>query len=95
MKDWNAPELLKMEKTALTVNLTPNGVRAFESSSFGDSIDYREDGSGTAHILVPIDNLSFFVNLIWGLGEDAEILEPAEAVDFIKRKIEKIKNIYE
>ncbi|QYR20946.1 YafY family transcriptional regulator [Paenibacillus sp. sptzw28] len=95
VKDWNEQEILKMDKTELIFNLTPNGVRTLESSSFDDSIQCREDGSGTVRKWVPKEDLSFFVNIIWGLGEDAEIVEPAEAVDLIKRKIEKIKNVYQ
>ena len=70
VKNWNEPELGKMEKTALVVKLTPNGVRVLESNGwFGDYIQCREDGSGTVRTMVPIDNLPFFVNMIWGLGE--------------------------
>ncbi|WP_248927920.1 helix-turn-helix transcriptional regulator [Paenibacillus hamazuiensis] len=95
VEEWDAPEWAQAEKTTLTIRLTPGGVWNLESSGwFGDSLELREDGGGTASIEVPADNLPFFVNIVWGLGEDAEIVEPAEAIELIQRKIEGMGSLY-
>lgn len=93
--DWNAPELEKAEKTTLIVRLTHKGVRTLTSDGwFGESIELGEDGSGIARIRVPVDNLSFFADIVWNIGEDAIIIEPAEAIDYIKRKMKALKQAY-
>lgn len=93
--DWNAPELEGMEKTTLFVRLTPNGVRSLQSNAwFGSSIVAYEDGGGHIQMEVPVQNLAFFADMIWGYGEDAQIIEPAEAVEYIRLKIDNMKKLY-
>ncbi|MFB5678415.1 helix-turn-helix transcriptional regulator [Paenibacillus terreus] len=84
----NPPEKNGADQASLTVELTANGVRLLESESwFGPAIERREDGRGTATILVPAENMKFYLDLIWQLGEDARVLEPTEAIEYIKQKI--------
>ncbi|MCH5584800.1 YafY family transcriptional regulator [Shimazuella sp. AN120528] len=95
VEEWNAPELRKKEKTTLVIQLTLIGLRTLKNDGwFGDSLEFREDGTGLARLSIPIDNLPFFVDLVWRLGEEAKILEPEKAVDLIQQKIRKITGVY-
>lgn len=79
----------------LIVKLTEEGVRLLETSVwFGPYIDLREDGGGKIKIRIPVQKISFFADLIWQLGGEARILEPAAAVDYIKQKIETTRQLY-
>lgn len=93
--DWITPDLSRFEQTSLAVELTAEGVRALESSIwFGSQIEVGEDGSGVARIQIPVHKITFFADLIWSLGEEACILEPAAAVDYMKRKVEAMSRRY-
>lgn len=77
------------------IELTQHGIRLLESDVwFGSSIERHEDGSGTATILIPLEILHFYVDLVWRIGEDAKILEPIEAIEYIKRKIDSMRLRY-
>ena len=93
--DWITPDMTRFERTALIVNLTSEGVRSLESNFwFGPFIELHEDGNGTIRIMVPVKKLPFFAEMVWALGEDAKIVEPVEAVDYLKHKIEMMKQQY-
>ncbi|MBW7457280.1 helix-turn-helix transcriptional regulator [Paenibacillus sepulcri] len=98
VEQWNlqnTPEKSRSEQTSLTIELTPNGVWALEADIwFGTAIERREDGSGTATILVPAENLKFYVDLIWKLGGDARILYPAQAIAYTKQKLKAMNSQY-
>lgn len=91
----NPPDSSGDEQATFKVELTPNGVRELESDErFGPAIERREDGGGTAAVSVPAANLSFYADWMWRLGEDARILEPAEAIDCIRGKLESMRERY-
>jgi len=93
--DWITPDLSRFEQTFLTVELTAEGVRALESSIwFGSHIEVGEDGSGVARLPIPVNKITFFADLIWSLGEEACIVEPAEAVNHMRRKVEAMRRQY-
>ncbi|WP_248924972.1 helix-turn-helix transcriptional regulator [Paenibacillus hamazuiensis] len=93
--DWITPDMSRFGQIALVVKLTPEGVRAFESNVwFGPHIEVHEDGGGTARIRIPAQKLHFFADLVWTLGEKAKILEPAEAVDYVRLKIGSMIKMY-
>lgn len=43
---------------------------------------------------IPVQKIEFFTDLIWPLGGEAKIVEPIEAVAYIRRKIETITKCY-
>ncbi|QJD85530.1 helix-turn-helix transcriptional regulator [Cohnella herbarum] len=91
----NPPDNTGAETLSFTIELTPNGVRSLRSDQwFGKSINRREDGSGTATIRIAAENLAFYADLAWGLGADARITEPTEAIEYTKRKIDAMKSLY-
>jgi predicted DNA-binding transcriptional regulator YafY len=94
--DWDAPEKNKLERITLTINLTSKGLKKIESNGWFDSVELNnnEDGNRTIRIKIPIKDLEFYVVMIWGIGQDAKIIGPAEAVDYIKKKIELLRQLY-
>jgi predicted DNA-binding transcriptional regulator YafY len=93
--DWNAPERNIMEQIALIVNITSKGLKKIGSNGwFDDTVKQNEDGSGTVRTMIPINELEFYAEMIWGLGHDAMIIEPVEAVDYIKQKLEMLRQQY-
>lgn len=84
-----------MESVPMVVNLTKQGVRKLEENGwFADAIERHEDGSGTVRKKVPVKDLAFYAEMIWGIGEHAGIIEPMEAANIIKRKIKLINQQY-
>jgi predicted DNA-binding transcriptional regulator YafY len=93
--DWNAPEKNRMERIALIVNITSKGLKKIGSNGwFDDTVKHNEDGSGTVETMIPIRDLEFYAEMIWGLGQDAKIIEPVEAVDYITQKLEMLRQQY-
>jgi predicted DNA-binding transcriptional regulator YafY len=93
--DWDAPEKNRLEKITLVVNITSKGCKKIESNGwFDDTVDSNEDGSGTVRAVIPKKDLDFYVEMIWGLGQEAKIIEPVEAVNYIKQKIEMLRQQY-
>jgi predicted DNA-binding transcriptional regulator YafY len=93
--DWNANETDGLAKTAFIVNLTAAGVRKLEPNGRLNSfIESNEDGSGTVRMSIPVRDLAFYAEMIWALGEDATIIEPAEAGEYIKEKLMKLLQRY-
>ncbi|MEF3307501.1 YafY family protein [Paenibacillus sp. GYB004] len=92
---WNRPENVDANKIPFTVSLTRNGVRQLESDEwFGPSLVVQADGGGKALIRISPENMRFYADHIWRLGADARIVEPAEAVEYMQRKIESLKSVY-
>lgn len=93
--DCLTPDLSRFAQIALVVELTPEGVRSLESNVwFGPHIEVHKDGSGTAKVRIPEQKLHFFADLVWTLGEKAKIVEPGEAVEYIKQKIAAMGKLY-
>ncbi|WP_256992735.1 WYL domain-containing protein [Paenibacillus sp. SSG-1] len=77
------------------VELTEEGVRSLETNVwFSAHIELHEDGRGTLRMRIPVQKIEFFTDLIWPLGGEAKIVEPIEAVAYIRRKIETITKCY-
>ncbi|CAG7646824.1 hypothetical protein PAESOLCIP111_05249 [Paenibacillus solanacearum] len=95
VKDWDKAEWLAKPKKDFVVSFTPSGVQAVLSNGrFAPYLEMRDDASALARIQVPVDNISFYVNMIWALGEEAEIVEPPEAVEMIRQRIKRMNNKY-
>jgi predicted DNA-binding transcriptional regulator YafY len=95
VKNWNEPELRMMDLTGLAVHLTPVGVRTLETNGwFKDAIERQPGGGASIHMQVPAEKLHFYADMIWELGAEAKIIEPSDAVDYIKRKVEKMIELY-
>jgi predicted DNA-binding transcriptional regulator YafY len=84
-----------VERIALIVNITSKGLKKIGSNGwFDDTLKYNEDGSEIVRTMIPIKDLEFYAEMIWELGQDAKIIEPAEAVDYIKHKLEMLRQQY-
>lgn len=94
--EWIAPDLARFDPQCdLIVDLTEEGVRSLETNVwFGPHLHVREDGGGTVRMRIPVRKAAFFADLIWQLGKEARIVEPAEAVDYLKQKIEEVRRRY-
>lgn len=93
--DWNVDELHASEKQELIVTLTPIGVRNLEENGwFNEFIEHNEDGSGTIRMMIPVNKVSFYAEMIWGVGEAARIIEPPEAITYIEQKLKMMRQQY-
>lgn len=83
------------EQLMLQLAFTSQGVWQVESNArFAPYLQRREDGSGTANVSIAHKDLPFHMELLWKLGEDVTVLGPAEAVQWMRRKIESISRLY-
>ncbi|MHC0620370.1 helix-turn-helix transcriptional regulator [Paenibacillus sp. M.A.Huq-82] len=95
VKNWNEPELQQMEKIVLGVRLNPGGLRKLETNGwFAGAIERNDDGSASIRMEVPRERLNFYADMIWELGEDAQIVEPEEAVVYLRCRVEKMRAMY-
>lgn len=91
----NVPEKDHLEQILLLLELTEKGVWLLESETrFAPFIQRSEAGSGTAAISIAAEDIPFYAERIWQLGEDAKITGPAEAVAYMKQKIEAMQLLY-
>jgi predicted DNA-binding transcriptional regulator YafY len=91
----NKPEKDHLEQTVLVLEMTKKGVWLLDSNPrFASSIQRNEDGRGTSAVQIAAEDLHFYVDLIWQLGEDVKILGPIEAIGYIKQKIELMRLLY-
>ncbi|KRF11078.1 hypothetical protein ASG93_15965 [Paenibacillus sp. Soil787] len=93
--DWNVDELNASEKMELILSLTPMGVWTLEENGwFNEFIERYEDGSGTIRMMIPVNKVSFYAEMIWGVGEAAKIIEPPEAITYIEQKLVMMRQQY-
>lgn len=93
--DWQTEDMEDPDMTTLCVSLTAAGVKKLQPNGrFNRFIDHLENGGGMVRISIPRRKLSFYTEMIWGLGHDAKILEPEEAVNIIKHNIDLMKHHY-
>ncbi|SHE49439.1 Predicted DNA-binding transcriptional regulator YafY, contains an HTH and WYL domains [Seinonella peptonophila] len=94
--NWDTFEKKHLENVMLTIKLTPNGITKIDSNSWFHTADYEknEDGGTTIRLKIPRKDLYFYVDMIWGLGHEAKIIEPIEAIEYINKKIELIRKQY-
>ncbi|WP_080832236.1 helix-turn-helix transcriptional regulator [Cohnella massiliensis] len=89
------PSKAHLEQAGLRVELTKKGVWLLESNPrFAPFIRRREDGGGIANVRIAAEDLFFYADLVWGLGSEAKITEPPEAVAYIGRKLEAMRALY-
>lgn len=94
--DWQTEDMEDPDMTTLCVSLTAAGVKKLEPNGrFTRFINYLENGGGTVRLSIPRRKLPFYLEMIWGLGHDAKILEPEEAVNIIRQNIDLMKQQYD
>ncbi|KMK76803.1 helix-turn-helix transcriptional regulator [Alkalihalobacillus pseudalcaliphilus] len=77
------------------VELTKEGVRrAMSEVDLDRHVERREDGTGFLQLEIPRSELTYFVDLIWNFGSGAKIIEPQEAIIYMKDKIKKMDVLY-
>lgn len=75
----------------LTVSLTPKGMRTLESDAwFSTFLEKQKDGSGRAVIPIQENQLHYYADWFWRLGEDAVICSPPQAVTYIQAKLKAV-----
>lgn len=90
------PEKSQLEQTVLLLELTEKGIWQLDTHArFAPYIKRNEDGTGTAAVPIAAEDLNFYVELIWALGEDVKIIGPIEAVTQIKQKMKAMFLMYE
>lgn len=73
------------------VSLTARGVRALQSDTwFASFLDKQKDGSGRAVIPIDENQVHYYADLFWRLGEDAVITSPPQAVSYIQAKLKAV-----
>jgi predicted DNA-binding transcriptional regulator YafY len=93
--DWPNVEMEDPNKTVLVACLTSAGVRKLEPNGrLYPFIDLHEDGGGTLRVSIPVRQLAFYVDMIWGVSYDAKIIEPNEAVSMMEQHIAMMKQQY-
>lgn len=93
--DWNVDELNASEKKELILTLTPTRVRTLEENGwFNEFIERYEDGNGAIRMMIPVNKVSFYAEMIWGVGEAAKIIEPPEAITYIEQKLVMMRQQY-
>lgn len=89
------PDSSQREQTVLRAALTARGLWQLESNSrFAAYLQRREDGSGIAVVPIARDELPFYIDLLWALGEEAVIEAPEEAVAHMQRKAKAVASRY-
>lgn len=89
------PDSSLREQTELRVALTAKGLWQLESNPrFAAFLQREQDGGGMVVVRVASDELPFYVDLLWALGEEAVIEGPAEAVSHMRRKAEAVASRY-
>ncbi|QTD41817.1 YafY family protein [Sporosarcina sp. Te-1] len=78
-----------------SVEFSKDGVRRAKSEmDLERMVKEREDGTGWIKAGIPESELNYFVDLIWNFGDEALILEPPQAITYIKDKIRKLAEQY-
>ncbi|PAV28686.1 transcriptional regulator [Virgibacillus profundi] len=78
-----------------SVELTKAGVRRAKSElDLERIVKVREDGTGRINADIPKSELIYFVDLIWNFGNEALILEPTDAITYMKQKLKKLSEQY-
>lgn len=91
----NKPEKDHLEQKVLLLELTKKGVWQLESNTrFASTIQRNEDGSGTAAVPIAAEDVHFYADLVWQLGEEAKVMGPNEAIAYIEQKIESMRRLY-
>ncbi len=85
-----------LEQTILELEMTKKGVWLMESNSrFRPFIRHNEDGSGALTMGIAVQELNFYVDLIWQWGDEVKIVRPVEAKAYMHQKIESIRLLYD
>jgi len=94
--DWlNFSEKEITDPITFSVEFTRDGFRrALSELDLERILKKRDDGTGWIKAEIPRSEMTYFVDLIWNYGSDAFILEPPEAVAYIKRKLKKMAKRY-
>ncbi|TLS52781.1 YafY family transcriptional regulator [Paenibacillus antri] len=84
-----------LEQTTLELEMTKKGVWLLESNPrFGPFIRRNEDGSGALTMEIAVQDLNFYVDMIWQWGDEVKIVGPAEAKAYMHQKIEDMRLLY-
>ncbi|MDM8099874.1 MULTISPECIES: helix-turn-helix transcriptional regulator [Oceanobacillus] len=78
-----------------TVELTREGVRrAMSEMDLERHVQKLQDGAGWVKMNIPKTELTYFVDLVWNFGREAQIIEPEEAIALMKRKLKDLLERY-
>lgn len=89
------PKKDHLKQTTLLLELTKKGVWQLESNPrFAPFIQRNVDGSGMASVQIAVEDMNFYVDLIWQFGKDVKIVWPVEAIAYIKQKIDSMRSTY-
>lgn len=84
-----------LEQAALQLKMTNKGVWLLESNPrFSPFIHKNEDGSGTLTKQIAAEDLRFYVDLIWSMGDAVTIVGPVEGIAYMKHKIASMASLY-
>jgi predicted DNA-binding transcriptional regulator YafY len=83
------------EPITFSVELTKEGVRrAMSELDLERIVNERENGTGWIKAEIPKSELYYFVDLIWIFGNEAFILEPSEAITYMKQRLKVLTEKY-
>lgn len=83
------------DPVSLVVELTREGIRRAKSDlDLCGVIQVREDGTGWIDTHIPKSEVRYYARIIWGLGADAIVKKPVEAIQYMKENLEELMRIY-
>lgn len=92
--DWFEPQR-EQDAVRLLVKLTKEGIRKCELNPWlENAIKLQPNGSGVIDILVTKKEMAYNADFFFGIGSDAQVIEPYEMVELIKEKIKSISSAY-
>lgn len=95
LKKWLAQGYVPKKALLLHIEITKEGVRlASANPSLGPHITINNDGTGTIKSVIGRDDLDFTANILLNLGRYAEVIEPKELRESLKKKATEIVNMY-
>ncbi len=97
VKDWiKLSEKEVADSITFSVEFSREGVRRAKSEiDLERLVKERADGTGWLKAEIPKSELKFFVDLIWNFGTEAFILEPSEAIAYLKYKLKRLSEQYQ
>lgn len=83
------------DPVSFVAEFTRNGVRRAKSElDLEPHLQIRDNGSGWIETTIPKSQLRYFGDMIWNLGTEAVVKEPAEMITYLKQKLSEVSGLY-
>ncbi|KRE58224.1 helix-turn-helix transcriptional regulator [Paenibacillus sp. Soil750] len=83
------------EQITLEIEMTSKGVWLLESNPrFNPFIQHNKDGSASLTMEIAVEDIHFYMDLIWQFGDEVKVVTPTAATAYIRQKIESMRLLY-